>query len=216
MAQVMAEAGVRPFLQFGEVQWWYFPLEGAGMPFYDDYTMATFQARYGRPLPVFADGSGLPAQYAEECALLSSLIGEFTNAVIAFVRQRYADTRFEVLYPPDVNEAPLNQGVNLPRADWTPAKLNCFKTENFTFTYARDLNKARASIQLPIDLGFSRLGSSHLVGIGEYTTPWQKEIELSQGQGLESVVMFALDQFCLIGYAWPAAGASARSLFMGA
>jgi hypothetical protein len=27
-----------------------------------------------------------------------------------------------------------------------------------------------------------------------------KEIDLAQAQGLESVVLFALDQFCLIGY----------------
>ena len=34
---VMAEAGVRPYLQFGEVQWWYFA-DASGMPFYDAYT----------------------------------------------------------------------------------------------------------------------------------------------------------------------------------
>ncbi len=216
MAQVMAEAGLRPFLQFGEVQWWYFPAPKSGMPFYDAYTTATFQAQFGRALPVFPDGSALPAQFPQECAFLASLIGQFTNTVMAFVRQKYPQARFEVLYPPDVNEAPLNGAVNLPQADWAPAKLDCFKTENFSFTYARDLNKARDSILLPMRLGFPPARSSHLVGIGEYTTPWQRESELSEGEGLESVVLFALDQFCLIGYAWPGNGEMKRSLFMGA
>jgi hypothetical protein len=47
MAELMECAGVPPFVQFGEVQWWYFA-GNSGMPFYDSYTTATFQARYGR------------------------------------------------------------------------------------------------------------------------------------------------------------------------
>jgi hypothetical protein len=34
MATVMSEAGQVPYLQFGEVQWWYFPDDGSGMPYY--------------------------------------------------------------------------------------------------------------------------------------------------------------------------------------
>jgi hypothetical protein len=30
-----------------------------------------------------------------------------------------------------------------------------------------------------------------------------KEVDLAQGEGVESVVLFALDQFCLIGYRLP-------------
>ena len=49
MADVMANAGVQPYLQFGEVQWWYFAAT-SGMPFYDSYTTSTFQATYGQPM----------------------------------------------------------------------------------------------------------------------------------------------------------------------
>jgi len=61
MANVMTAAGLAPSLQFGEVQWWYFcpptdpskgnwtPIANGGMPFYDAYTMSTFQSQYGRP-----------------------------------------------------------------------------------------------------------------------------------------------------------------------
>ena len=98
MAELMESAGVPPYVQFGEVQWWYFA-GASGMPFYDSYTTATFQARYGR-----ADGGDPepecgPEQLPDECTFLPQLIGEFTSTVMAHVRQSYPDARFEVLYP---------------------------------------------------------------------------------------------------------------------
>ena len=37
-------------------------------------------------------------------SFLAGLIGSFTDQIMNFVRQTYANSRFEVLYPPDVNE----------------------------------------------------------------------------------------------------------------
>lgn len=199
MAQVMQEAECAPYLQFGEVQWWYFPAKG-GMPFYDSYTTTRFQSTYGRPLRTFIDGDERPSDFREECEYLAGLIGEFTEAIISFVRQTYPDAKFEVLYAPDVNEKRLNEAINFPLAQWCPNNLDCLKTENFTFTGNRDLNRAKSSIQLPRNLGFPRSKSSHLVGISDYTTPWQKETRACRSEGVESIVLFALDQFCLIGY----------------
>jgi hypothetical protein len=42
-----------------------------------------------------------------------------------------------------------------------------------------------------------------LVSISDATTPWLKEVRMAAGRGFESVVLFALDQFCLIGYPDP-------------
>jgi hypothetical protein len=53
------------------------------------------------------------------------------------------------------------------------------------------------------------------VGIGEYTTPWSKEQRLAAGEQLDSVVLFALDQFCLIGYPLPLENGARRSQYMG-
>src|SRR5271165_262496 len=61
MAAIFSSAGLVPYLQFGEVQWWYFPDDGSGMPFYDAYTMSTFQAQYGRPLTVITTNTVDPA-----------------------------------------------------------------------------------------------------------------------------------------------------------
>jgi len=214
MAAVMVAAGISPYLQFGEIQWWYFAAAD-GMPFYDSYTTSTFQSRHGRSMATIHSQNADPGPYVEECAFLPTLIGEFTSAVMAYVRETHPDTRFEVLYPPDVNDTALNRLVNFPHTHWTPALLDSMKTENFTYTGDRDLNKALASIQLPMQLGFERSQSSHLVGIGEYTTPWSKEQRMAAGEQLDSVVLFALDQFCLIGYPLPLDRGSGRSAYMG-
>lgn len=214
MAAIQTAAGQTPYLQFGEVQWWYFPDDGSGMPLYDAYTTTTFAANYGRPMHVFTTNSEDPSLYPEEAQFLRSLISAFTNQMMSFVRQSFPNTRFEVLYPPDVNITALNTAINLPD-DWSTARLDCFKTENFIFTGNRNLDQANESIQLPLQREFLPGKSSHLIGIGDYTTPWQKETRLAKGNKLESVVLFALDQFCLIGYAWPLPPSPRRSLFMG-
>ena len=214
MADLMASAGLRPYVQFGEVQWWYFAA-ATGMPFYDSYTTTTFQARYGKPMSTILSQNADPSGFPDECAFLPELIGEFTDTLMTYVRQTHHDARFEVLYPPDVNDTALNRLVNFPHTHWTPASLDSLKTENFTYTGDRDLNKALASIELPMQLGFGRSQSSHLVGIGEYTTPWSKEQRLAAGEQVDSVVLFALDQFCLIGYRLPLQRAARRSLYMG-
>jgi hypothetical protein len=213
-AEVMADAELTPYLQFGEVQWWYFPYDPSGLPFYDDYTTSTFSTTYGRSMHVFVTSDEDPASYPEEAAFLPGLIGTFTDNVMDYVRQTYANAWFEVLYPPDVNDSTLNRVINLPAA-WASGTLDNFKTENFTYTGNRDLNKALESVVLPIERGFARDHSSHLVGIGDYTTPWLKEVRLAKAEGVESVVLFALDQFCLIGFPAPLRKSDRRSGFTG-
>lgn len=214
MADVMVEAGAVPYLQFGEAQWWYFA-NATGMPFYDAYTMSMFEASYGRAMRIIDSEYADPAAYGEEAQFLPTLIGQFTAAVIAYVRATHPTCRFEVLYPPDTNDTPIGRAVNFPAEQWTPQMLACLKTENFTFTGSRNLDKARMSLQMPAERGFPARQRSHLIGIGEYTTPWEREWSLAIAQGVESVVLFALDQFCLIGYSAPIGRGTGRSAFMG-
>ena len=218
MAEVMAEAGVRPYLQFGEVQWWYFRERPSGMPFYDDYTTSHVpggvRAADGGDRER-ARGSGA---VSGRVRVPAGLIGEFTDAMMAFVRRdAIRTTRFEVLYPPDVNDTPLNRLINLPRDSGRRPKLDCLKTENFTYTGDRNLDKARESIVLPMRAGVSA-GAEQPPGgdrrvhdaVAARSSGWR------MGEGLESVVLFALDQFCLIGYELPLDRGSRRALFMGA
>lgn len=215
MATVQSSAGLVPYLQFGEVQWWYFPDDGSGMPFYDAYTTSTFQTQYGRAMSVIASGNVDPTTVPDEAAFLPTLIGQFTNQISNFVLATFSSCLFEVLYPVDTNSGALDAVVNYPAASWTPQKLACLKTESFTYTNARDLGLCETSINASVAFGFSPSHRSHLVGISDPSSPWLKEARIAQAAGLESVVLFALDQFCLIGYSLPLSHGLRRSLRMG-
>ncbi len=223
IAGLQASVGLTPFLQFGEVQWWYFPTNGlaagdglvdyGGMPFYDAWTQSQFLAEYGTAMATITTNTVNPASYPNEVAFLPGIIGDFTNAIIAYVQGTQPTCRFEVLWPVDVNQTAFNQAINFPAAAWTPAILNLLKTEGFGFTLGRTLDGAEAAIG--DSQGFPAAQRSHLVGIGDPTTPWLKEAQSAVGQGFESVVLFALDQFCLIGYKLPLPEGLRRSVRMG-
>jgi len=214
MATVMNAAGLTPYLQFGEVQWWYFP-DAAGMPFYDAYTTSAFEAEYGRAMTVITSNTVDPTTVPQEAVFLPGLIGTFTAQIRAFVRASYPSCRFEVLYPPDVNDFPLTQVINYPISDWTPANLNCLKTESFTYTGERNLDLSLVAMNSVNSLGFTPAQRSHLVGVSDATTAWLKEARLAEGLGFESVVLFALDQMCLVGYSLPLSRGMRRSTQLG-
>ena len=200
----------------------YFPSDGlpgglsfSGMPYYDAWNQSQFESQYGHSMAVITANTVDPASYADEAAFLPTVIGNFTTAVATFVRGTQATCRFEVLYPLDVNQTAWNAAVNYPAGDWTPSALTCLKTESFGFTLGRDLSKAEGSIQFGQSLGFPATQRSHLVGVGDSTTAWLKESRAALGQGFESVVLFALDQFCLIGYEVPLPESLRRSVRMG-
>jgi len=216
MAGIQATAGLTPFLQFGEVQWWYFPNNGAGtnfsgMPFYDAWNTAQFLAEYGTAMAVITTNTVNPASYPNEVAYLPTVIGNFTNAIMSYVRGSQPSCRFEVLYPTDVNQTAFNQAINYPTAAWTPSALTVLKTESIGFTLGRDLDESLQTIQFGTSLGFTAAQRSQLVSISDATTPWLKEVRMAAGAGFESVVLFALDQFCLIGYPDPLPPSARRS-----
>ncbi|MGH9608326.1 MAG: non-contractile tail sheath protein [Bryobacteraceae bacterium] len=217
MAGLQQAAGLMPYLQFGEVQWWYYPWNRSStetpvsMPFYDSYTMQQFQAKYGVVMQTIPDENADPSQYPNEAAFLPTLIGAHTAAIHAAVGSQFSDCRFEVLYPTDTNNTALNRLVNYPAEDWTPQTLNCLKTESFSFTNANNLDLSAYSMGVSAAKGFSNAQRSHLVGIGNAQTAWGKEADLAQSQGMQPVVLFALDQYCLIGYPPPPFVKSTRS-----
>jgi hypothetical protein len=185
------------------------------MAFYDAYTTSTFQTEFGRAMTVITSNTVDPTTIPQEAAFLPGLIGSFTSQIRAFVHATYPSCRFEVLYPPDVNDFPFTQVINYPSTDWTPANLNCLKTENFTFTYDRNLDMSLISMNSVNSFGFTPSQRSHLVGVSDSSTAWLKEVRLAEGEGFESVVLFALDQMCLIGYSLPLSRGMRRSTQMG-
>lgn len=215
MAGILAEAGHRPYLQFGEVQWWYFPLAGSGMPFYDDYTRSAFEATYGRPMALIHSNEVDPSQHPEEAEFLARLLAEFTLDVIAHVRQVYPGARFEILYPVDVNQPAFNRVVNFPSWAWTADRFDCLKTESFTYTFNRNLDAAKRAVEFGLEAGFEPAKRSHLVGVADPASPWLKEARWALSWGFESTVLFALDQFCLVGYPLPLPLGQRRAAYLG-
>ena len=72
MAGIMSAAGMTPYLQFGEVQWWYFAA-ASGMPFYDAYATSTFQSQYGRPMATITSQNENPAGLSQELTFLPGI-----------------------------------------------------------------------------------------------------------------------------------------------
>ncbi|MBV9763114.1 MAG: hypothetical protein JO340_21305 [Acidobacteriaceae bacterium] len=213
MATIQSNAGMTPYLQSGEVQWWYFQKQvwdastgtnvNIGMPFYDAYTQQQFLNTYGVAMQVITSNEVDPSNYPNETAFLPTLIGAYTAAIRTALQSEFPGCRFEVLYPTDTNDTSFNQLINFPSTDWTPTNLNCLKTESFTFTGDYNLDQSSYSMSVSAAKGFPNTQRSHLVGISDAWTAWMKEIDLAQSQGMESVVLFALDQYCLDGYGSP-------------
>ncbi len=217
-AQAMSAAGAVPALQFGEVQWWYFP-NGAGMGYYDSYTTGQFQSLFGRPLHVFLTNNDDPAAWPDDAAFLRSQLQSHVDAIKSYVLAAYPSTRFEALWPMDANDPPtrrLNYFVNLP-LNWTPANFDTFKCEAFGYTGAdHDMSKAVAAIRFPIDQqGFSPSHSRHIVGLFGYPWPWERALIHARRAGLALTNLWAYDQFCFFDLALPLATEARRAQFVG-
>jgi hypothetical protein len=204
MAGLQATAGLTPYLQSGEVEWWYFPNGPVGMPYYDAYTKQQFASANNREsMRQIMTNDASVAAFQQEAQLLQNVLGNFTAGLRNSLKVAFPTARYEILYPADVNMPSFNHAVNLPVADWTPSNLTCLKTEGLTYALERNLDKSRACMRISAGLGFPSTQRSHLVGITDAKSSWMKEVDLAQGEGVESVVLFALDQFCLIGYRLP-------------
>jgi hypothetical protein len=185
------------------------------MTFYDSYTTSTFQSVYGRPMHLFLTNDDSISGFEDEVEFLSSLIGQYTSAIRAYVLATYPETRFEVLYPHDVNDHEVTRAVNYPELDWTPANLDVLKTENFLYTGNRALNDALESIRFPFEKGFTRATAAHLIGVLFASEPWMMERRLALREGVSSVVYWAFDQFSMVGYPLPLSDGLRRSVFFG-
>ena len=194
-------AGVTPYLQFGEVQWWYFAGDERHAVLRCVTRRRRFRRSMGGPCSTITNPMPTRRSIRRSACSCQGLIGQFCAAVMAYVP---GGTRFEVLYPRGHQRYGADETVNFPTAAWTPANLACLKTENFTLRQRATWTQRRQSIAAARrQRGFPPSQSSHLVGISDYTTPWAKESALAIAAGVESVVLFALDQFCLIGYGLP-------------
>jgi hypothetical protein len=217
-ASLMNSAGMAPWLQFGEVQWWYFP-NAAGMAYYDSYTTAQFQAQYGRPLHVFTTNNDDPADWPEDANFVRDQLQAHVDTIQGYVLASYPAAKFEALWPMDANDPPtrrLNYHVNLP-GNWTPANLETFKVEAFGYTgIEHDMSKAVTALRFPMDArGFPLARSRHLIGLFGHPWPWERVLIHARRAGLPLVNLWAYDQFCFFNLRLPLATEARRARFIG-
>ena len=232
IADLMAQSGMTPNLQFGEFLWWFFTNRNpenpdGGMAYYDEYTKAVAQAALGRPLTAFFAPTDDPdVNGGADAQFLQARLRDYVAALASHIRAQYPNARIELLFPYDVNHPQpagvhnlggrLNRTVNLP-VEWEQKDTSPFdrlKMEALDFgAWSRDLDLATTAIRFPLDLGWPKDSIRHLVPIFRGGYPWNKEVELALRAGIPVVNLWAFDHVCLYGMAMNET--KGRSLFMG-
>jgi hypothetical protein len=220
VAGLMAGAGLTPEIQFGEFLWWFFTNRtaqnpGGGMAFYHPEITAAAQMTLGRPLARFNNPTDDPGVNAgADATFLRNRLRDYTNGIMADVRSAYPNTRFELLYPYDVNHpepagihnlgGALNRFINLP-VEWETkpgSGLDRIKMEALDFgAWSRNLDLAKTAIRLPLELGWPADSVRYLVPVFRGGYPWEKEVEAAHALGVSAVNLWAFDHVCL--YGWP-------------
>lgn len=218
VAGLMAAAGATPAIQFGEYLWWFFTNKktdnpAGGMAFYHPHVVAAAQAALGRTLHKFIGPNDDPTVNGSADAIfLRNRLRDHVAGLIASVRAAYPNTRFELLFPYDVNHpqpagvhqlgGALNRFVNLP-VEWETKQtsgLDSIKTEALDFgAWSRNLDLARTAIELPLSLGWPKDSVRHLVPVFRSGYAWEKEVAMATSAGVDSVNLWAFDHICIFG-----------------
>ena len=184
------------------------------MAFYHPAIVSAAQAQLGRPLVRFDGPDDNPmVNGGADATFLRNRLRDHVNALIAHVRAAHPSTKFEILFPYDVNHptpagihqlgGKLNRFINLP-VEWESkpgSNLDRLKTEALDFgAWSRDLDLAKTAIRLPMDLGWPRDSVRHLVPIFRAGYPWEKEVALAEAAGVHAVNLWAFDHICIYGY----------------
>jgi hypothetical protein len=220
LAQTQAAAGLVPALQCGEFTWWYFTdyaaaNPGGGMAYYDAETAAAAQAALGRPLAVFRTPNDDPGvNGGADATFLRNRLRDYCGAITTAVKAAVAGTRFEILFPDDVNYptptgihslgGQLNRFVNLP-PEWSQpggSGFDRFKLEALDFgAWCRDTDLAEQCQQLPIELGWPPSLVSCITPVFRPSYAWMKEVGNARQLKLRAITLWAFDHVNLYGLA---------------
>jgi hypothetical protein len=187
-AQIMAAAGLTPWLQFGEILHWFFSGGSpASMAYYDANQAAAAQAALGRALATLNQPTDDPSinGYADANFLrerIKAHIDGVRTAVLAVV----PGAKFELLWPYDVNYPTqnaygvggrLNRYVNLPveYQQQSGSGLNRLKMEALSFgSQERNFTKALQAMSFPwtAPMAWTRATAAYLIPWDNGGCPW--------------------------------------------
>jgi hypothetical protein len=231
VARWMAQAGLVPTIQCGEYVWWFISNRTSGNPdggmgYYHPEILAAAQSALGRPLHRFEETMDDPlVNNGADAIFLRNRLRDYVSVMRTEVRSAVPGTRFELLFPFDVNYPTkegvnkvggrLNRFVNLP-VEWeskSTSGFDFFKTEALDFgAWCRNLDLSRAAMEFPLkNLSWPLDSVRHLVPIFRYGYAWEKEIDIAIGAGIGVINMWAFDHVCIFGLP-PTPNATGRSM----
>jgi hypothetical protein len=216
IAAIQHAAGLTPSIQFGEFLWWFFTNQTAsnpngGMGLYDAENQAEALSALGRPLHIFRKPTDNPnINNAADAIFLRNKLRDHIAALRTHVQTAFANTKFELLYPYDVNHpvpagvhligGALNHFINLPiEYHQKPGSgLDTLKMEALDFgAWSRSLDLSKTAIQLPSELGWPLDSIRYLVPVFRGGAAWQKEYLEAKGLGIPVINFWAQDHFNL-------------------
>jgi hypothetical protein len=214
ITDLMASAGLRPSVQFGEYCWWYFPGGPDGtMALYDDDTNAAAQGALGRPLQVFSSADDDPlVNGGADATFLRNRLRDHVAALIAHIRSRHPGAKFEVLFPYDVNYprpagahglgGRLLRYINFPE-EWARKEtsgFDCLKMEGLDWgAVSRDLDLAREVMKFPLKSGWPVDSVRYMLPIFNGGCPWLSEYRMAKGLKIPAINLWAFDHVCIFG-----------------
>ena len=224
VAALLGAAGITtPWLQFGEVEWWFFPGESAtddqGMAYYDATTSAAATSDLGRSLTTFLTPNDDPSVNSfADANFLVGLLQVHIHSIVTAVLAATPSAMFELLWPYDINwptsyvdpmgvlppiGGQLNRYVNLP-TDYcaSGSDINRLKMEALAWgTTYRNLANALATFNFyATDTTWSLNEVLCLVPWDNQGCPWENEFLESQDVGISQMCFWALDHIIL--FSW--------------
>lgn len=221
-----------PYLQFGEVGWWFFPglspTDTRGMAFYDAYTADAANTTLGRALASFVSPNDDPSvnSYAD-ANFLQDQIETHIHTIAQLVLGSFAGAKFSMLWPNDVNWQPyyntspmslppiggqLNYYINIP-GDYKQgagiSDLNRLDVEALAWgTTYRTLDNAKVSMSLSVEQtpewGWSFSDIRYFIPWQNGGCPWQAEyLQTTQFVDLVNLIFWAFDHLILFSWKLP-------------
>jgi len=196
-------------------------VRGGSMAYYDPVTSAAAEQTLGRALYKFTCQDDDPtANGGADTAFLAARLKAHVDAIRTAVVSQYPNTKFEVLYPNDVNNpvcllgpgvqfaqgGRLNAAVNLP-PEWKTkdgSGLDRFKVEALSWgaTYLNmDLAQEAITFALASPMSWAVEDVAYLIPWYNGTCPWPREFFLASSRGVPVINLWAYDHLALM--SWP-------------
>lgn len=207
-------------------------VRGGSMAYYDAVTSAAAQTALGRALYPFTCQDDDPTvNNGEDAAFLAARLKAHIDSIRTSVLAQYPNTKFELLYPNDVNNpvcllgpgipyaqgGRLNAAVNLPPQYTTQqgSGLDRFKVEalSWSATYLNmDLVQQAIVFALTSPMSWNTSDVAYLVPWFNGTCPWPREFALASSRGLQLINLWAYDHLALMSWPLPFPSPLDRSL----